>query len=151
MSDIEQIPQLRRSIAVLGSSAEELCGFIQNRGLEYIIGSDAGAAVIAGENPQPEGFDSAAVPYGRYSGKDLSGIKKCMTYALDDNGADVVAKNVRISSGFVSFELLSPDGIGRIYIKGNDKAAANQALALACGLMLVGLPAEKVIALVSDK
>ncbi len=151
MSDIELIPQLRGNIAVLGSSAEELCDFIQKRGLEYIIGSSASVAVVAGGNPQPKSFDAAAVPYDRNFGKALSGIKKCMTYAVDDNGADVVAKNVRISAGFVSFELLSPDGIGRIYIKGNNKAVAKQALALACGLMLAGLPAEKVIALVSDK
>ena len=74
-----------------------------------------------------------------------------MTYAVDENGADVVGKNVRFKSDFTAFELLSGSGIGRVYIDGTKKNYPKYALALACGIMLSGIDFKTAVDIVSNQ
>lgn len=152
MTSIKQIPQLKTKIQVVGKYKSEFVDFVKSLGLESILSDcEAGVTVVTEAGMLPEKYSRLAYPYCKDCKTDFFKGKKVLTYAVEDNGADVVAKNVTDREGFVTFELLSSDGIGRVYAEGDIEKIPIMALALACGLMLAGVPAKDAIAMISTE
>lgn len=149
----EALPQLKGKVTVVGKNSRDMILYINSLGLSEILSEEAADVVIVTE----EGFipDSIGkkVVYPYYRGFNKSSVKadKILTCAVENNSADVVAKNVRERDGFTTFELLAPDGIGRVYVSSENKELPKYALALACGLILAGTSTMDAIAMISGK
>lgn len=139
---------------VLGSEKDQFNLFARTIGIKDNIISDISSFVIITDKTAEydSDFDGKFVAFPYYNGFDKSEIKckKIMTYAIDANGADVVGKNVRYKSDVTAFELLSIDGIGRVYINSTEKNYPKYALALACGIMLSGIDFRTAVDIVSS-
>lgn len=152
MTSIKQIPQLKSKIQVVGKYKSEFINFVKRLGLESILSDcDAEVTVVTESGILPEKYGKLVYPYCKECDTAVFSGKEVLTYAVEDNGADVVAKNVTDRDGFVTFELLSSDGIGRVYVEGEIERMPIMALALACGLMLAGMPAKDAIAMISSE
>lgn len=137
---------------ILGTEKEEFLLFLKTIGIPDNIMSEQSSFLIATDRIQTQDFAEKFVAFPYYKGFDKSKIncKKIMTYAIDENGADVVGKNVRYKSDFTAFELLSDSGIGRVYIDGTEKNYPKYALAFACGIMLSGIDLKTAVDIVSN-
>ncbi len=154
ITNTKQIQSLS-GIAPLGKGSRELTDLAKKLGLGELFEKKTADVVVITDEASLEKYasdcagKSAAVPYEETTSGSLKPAKKILTYAVEDNRADVIAKNVRNKDEFISFELLAPMGIGRVYTAANDKPRL--ILALACGLMLAGASVRDAIALVSAK
>lgn len=147
------LPQLKGKVKIVGKNSSDMISYIESLGISEILSNEAADVIIVAE----EGFvpniggKKMVCPY--YEKLDKSQIKaeKILTCAVENNSADVVAKNIRKRDDFTTFELLAPDGIGRVYVGSENKNLPKYALSLACGLMLAGAPTTDAIAMVSEK
>ena len=137
---------------ILGSHKEEFLSFAETIGIPNDIQYEQSRFVIVTDKTKTINFAEKLVAFPYYKGFDKSEIncKKIMTYAVDENSADVVGKNVRYKSDFTAFELLTGSGIGRVYIDGTEKNYPKYALALACGIMLSGIDFKTAVDIVSN-
>ena len=137
---------------ILWSEKNEFLLFVKTIGISDDIQYEQSQFVIVTDKTETIDFAEKFVAFPYYKGFDKSEIncKKIMTYAVDENSADVVGKNVRYKSDFTAFELLSSGGIGRVYIDGAEKNYPKYALALACGIMLSGIDFKTAVDIVSN-
>ena len=137
---------------ILGTEKIEFLLFLRTIGISNEIMSEQSSFIIVTDGVQINNCAEKFVAFPYYKGFDKSKIncKKIMTYAVDENGADIVGKNVRFKSDFTAFELLSNNGIGRVYIDGTEKNYPKYALALACGIMLAGIDFKTAVDIVSN-
>lgn len=77
----------------------------------------------------------------RGAGGESGGV----TYSSKDNSADIVAINLQKHSGYVSFELMSAEHMGRVFIDNSKKVGAETVLMAAAVLYAMGLPLKNVI------
>lgn len=148
----KDLPQLYGKLTVQGKDSQRLVSFIRSLGKSNILSVDTARVIICTEKCEISNCDDYAVAFPYYKGFDKTTIncKQILTYAIDDNGADVVAKNIRKRDSFVTFELLAPNGIGRVCVGDTDEDTPRYALALACGLILAGLSLTDTIAFISQ-
>lgn len=152
MMHLENMPQLSAKITVLGNGRDEFVKFVTDIGMKGILSADtAEVAVVMEEGLAVTGYGKVVYPYCEGYENSVIGAERMLTYAVENNNADVVAKNIREREGFATFELLAEDGIGRVYVDGDIEKVPKQALALACGLMLSGVPTREAISSVSSK
>lgn len=150
MNPLKKKPQLKARIKVVGRDSDELVDFVKKLGMESILSDSSADVVVATEEGViPENCGRLAYPYHKICDRAALRGKVTLSYAIEDNSADVVAKNIRDRDGFITFELLSADGIGRVYIDGDMEKTPKLALAIACGLMLAGVSAGDAIEMVS--
>lgn len=140
---------------IVGNERNEFISYTRTIGITDNIQSDSSDyIIITDEKLSLEvNFDGkyVVIPYNKNFDKTKINCKKLMTYAVEENGADAVAKNVRFKSDFTAFELLSDYGIGRVYIDGTEKNYPKYALAFACGIMLSGIGFRTAVDIVSSK
>ncbi len=153
MTHGKDLPQLCGSITVRGAESKHLISFIRGLGKSCILSADTASVVIYTEKCAVLNGEHYAIAYPYYKGFNKSAIncKKILTYAVEDDNADIVAKNVTLRNGFATFELLTPSGMGRVFVKESEKDEVRFMSAFACGLMLTGMPLAEIIALVSQK
>lgn len=153
MTPNKNLPQLKGKIAVAGSGSENMKLYVKSLDMEYILSDGkADVLIVTQEGFIPKNsFDTVVYPYYKGFDKTALNVKKLVTYAVENNSADVVAKNIRDRDGFKTFELLAPDGIGRVYVSADIDDAPKLALALACGLMASGVQTMDAINAVSGK
>ena len=137
---------------ILGTEKDEFILFLKTIGISEEIMSEQSQFLIVTDKIQLSDCAEKLIAFPYYKGFDKSKIncKKIMTYSIDENGADVVGKNVRFKSDFTAFELLSNNGIGRVYIDGTEKNYPKYALAFACGIMLSGVDFKTAVEIVSN-
>lgn len=133
-------------ICVVGGESRNFVSFVKKLGMSDILSDVADVVVLTdGKCLDNMRWKKAAFPYFR--GFEKTGIicGEVLTYAVEENEADVVVKNVRFTDDFTAFELLAKDGIGRIYLNDTGREAPRYAIALACGLILLGMPFRDVL------
>ena len=139
-------------ICVAGSESRSFVSFAENLGMKNVLSERADVVVVTDRKFVPDlSNKKVAFPYFEGFKKSEIECKRIMTYAVEKNEADVVGKNVRFTDDFTAFELLTEDGIGRIYLNSRERNAPRYAIALACGLMLSGIPFGDVPAMISFK
>lgn len=153
MKPNDDFSQLSRSVTVLGDESKKFVLFVKALGLEYILTDSLMQTAVVTDSSAGTDFSGMKVSYPYVDGLNKKSIKcdEILTYAVENNGADVVAKNVRIYNDSTSFELLTSDGIGRVYVDSTERNVPKYTLALACALLLSGLKTSDAIELVSKK
>lgn len=85
------------------------------------------------------------------AGLELSGAPAgCVTYSAKDNSADIVAINVQKHTGYVSFELMSAEHMGRVFIDNSKNINADSVLAAAAVMYASGVPLKDVISVINS-
>ena len=73
-----------------------------------------------------------------------------VTYSADDNSADIVAINVQKHTDYISFELMSADHMGRVFIDNSKNISAADVLVVAAVMYAAGVPLKRVISAVNS-
>ena len=73
-----------------------------------------------------------------------------VTYSADDNSADIVAINVQKHTDYISFELMSADHMGRVFIDNSKNISAADVLVVAAVMYAAGVPLKSVISAVNS-
>ena len=95
----KDLPQLYGKLTVQGKDSQKLISFIRSLGKSSILSDDTAKVVICTEKCGVSNCDdyAVAIPYYKGFDKTKTNCEQILTYAIDDNGADVVAKNIRKS------------------------------------------------------
>lgn len=84
-------------------------------------------------------------------GLKLSGTPAgCVTYSAKDNSADIVAINVQKHTGYVSFELMSAEHMGRVFIDNSKNIDVDSVLMAASVMYAAGVPLKNVISVINS-
>lgn len=84
-------------------------------------------------------------------GLELSGVPAgCVTYSAEDNSADIVAINVQKHTGYVSFELMSAEHMGRVFIDNSKHIEVESVLMAAAVMYAAGNPLKNVISVINS-
>ncbi|MDE7390588.1 MAG: hypothetical protein K2M82_06585 [Lachnospiraceae bacterium] len=152
MKASKYMPKIRGKFEVIGSNSQAMVEFMERLGIADALGKDNAEICIVTQATDNNDFSGRTVVYPCVKGfdKSLVNADRIFTYAVENNSADYVAKNVRDRDGFKTFELLSLNGIGRVYVNDLSEASPSFALALAAALMAVGLTMKEAIEVLSD-
>lgn len=81
----------------------------------------------------------------------LSGpYESCVTYSAKDNSADIVAINLQKHTGYASFELMSAEHMGRVFIDNSKAIDAETVLMAAAVMYAMGIPLKNVISVINS-
>ena len=84
-------------------------------------------------------------------GLKLSGTPAgCVTYSAKDNSADIVAINVQKHTGYISFELMSAEHMGRVFIDDSKHIEVDSVLMAAAVMYAAGVPLKNVISAINS-
>lgn len=94
------------------------------------------------ETPDPVSFPVLVTKYRSDGGTaSCEGSRKTVTYAVDCDGANFTARNVRpMAGGITAFEIVGVGVIGRVRLKTGDRNDAEASLAAAAAAIAAGLP-----------
>lgn len=76
--------------------------------------------------------------------------QRCVTYSAKDNSADIVAINLQRHTGYVSFELMSAEHMGRVFIDNSKGIDAEAVLMAAAVMYAMGAPLKNVISVINS-
>lgn len=80
--------------------------------------------VTEGAEKTEETFDVCVVPYGQ----KYAGMKNTVTYSLSNNNADVVLINIQNHPDSKSFEIMTDQSMGRVFINHKNKISVETVL-----------------------
>lgn len=84
-------------------------------------------------------------------GLKLSGTPAgCVTYSAKDNSADIVAINVQKHTGYISFELMSAEHMGRVFIDNSKHIDVDSVLMAASVMYAAGIPLKNIISVINS-
>lgn len=151
MQITKPLPQLTGTIKIVGKCSRDMTAYIESLGLGGILGGDSVVIAVDEEFSSDLSGEKLVCPFGRKFDRGKFNFQQILTYAVEDNGADLIAKNIRERDDFTSFELLAPNGIGRVYVDSSNQRLPYFALALAGGLIFCGISVDTAILAVSRK
>lgn len=73
-----------------------------------------------------------------------------VTYSADDNSADIVAVNLQKHTGYISFELMSSEHMGRVFIDNSKNISVSDVLVVASVMYAAGVPLKNIISAVNS-
>lgn len=157
----------RKMIAVSDGAAREsyFLGLILSRcGRSLYMAASVGSAGRSGmeaaallspdpaARPDPAAFPVWVTAFAKDgAAPDRSGFRRVVTYAVDCDGADFTARNVRpMPDGVIAFEIVGVGVIGRVRLKSDRAEDAEAALAAAAAAIAAGLPFASALEALND-
>lgn len=109
---------------------------------------DIPCKVIDAEEASADAQDFRAVcPVGF---KLPGGYAGCVTYSSRDNSADIVALNVQEHTGYISFELMSAEHMGRVFIDNSKRMEVESVLLAAAVMYAMGESLKNIISAINS-
>lgn len=93
-------------------------------------------------------FKNIVLPYSLSKSVNIK-EKKLLSYSMDNNEADLIAKNINPQGDKTMFELLGTGVIGRVKLSNSSGFSAELVLAVSSALIAMGIPLASVLDVVN--